>query len=416
MSTLRGPRRWAYQAWTALPPPARGVGETVLRLRVEREVARQPGFDPGAQRRLVIGPLNTAGQGERWAAAAETLPGTSARAISLERRARGAVSYGYPSDWHLSRAVQLRGMGPHRARVLGTDGHPGATHVLAETAWSVLADPYGRWLTQDLDDLRGAGIEVAVVVHGSEMRDLRRHAAAYRHSPFRGEWDERWERLQATVERTRAMLAELEGSGVPVFVPTPDMLEHVPGATLLPITADVDRFSPGATQPVLHRDRPVVLHAPTNPRLKGTEAVEEVLIRLQEEGLVVYRRLTGVPNAEMPAFVADADVVVDQIVLGNVATLAAESMAAGRLVVGHVAEHIRERTPGLPVLEATPATLEEVLRDVVAHPDGYRDHAARGPAWAREHHDGRAAARALSPWLGVNDPSTSEADGAPDPG
>ena len=401
MPTLRGPRRWAYRAYTALPSPARGLGETVLRLRAEREVARQPGFDPGSERRLVVGPLNTAGQGERWAAAVRTLPGTSARAMSLERRGRGGVSYGYSSDWHLSRAVQLRGMAPHRARVLGTGGQPGATHVLAESAWAVLDDPYERRITQDLDDLRGVGIDVAVIVHGSEMRDLHGHAAAYPHSPFRGDWDERWERLQATVERTRAVLAEVEARGVPVFVPTPDMLEHVPGATLLPITTDVDRFSPGAAQPLLERDRPVVLHAPTNPRLKGTAAVEEVLTRLQEEGLVAYRRLTGVPNAEMPGFVADADLVVDQIVLGNVATLAAESMAAGRLVVGHVPEEIRQRTPGLPVVEATPATLEEVLRDVVAHRDGYREQAARGPAWARAHHDGRAAARALSPWLGL---------------
>ncbi|QFG68357.1 glycosyltransferase [Ornithinimicrobium pratense] len=401
MSPLRGPRRWAYQAWTALPSPVRGIGETVLRLRAEREVARQPGFDPGSSRRLVVGPLNTAGQGERWALAAQTLPGTSARAMSLGRRGRGGVNYGYPSHWHLPRTAQLRGMAAHRARILGTDGQPGATHVLAESAWAVLDDPYERWITQDLDDLRGAGIDVAVVVHGSEMRDLRRHAAAYPHSPFRGEWDERWERLQATVERTRAVLAKLEGSGVPVFVPTPDMLEHVPRAALLPITADVDRFSPGAAQPLLRREQPVVLHAPTNPRLKGTAAVEEVLTRLQEEGLVVYRRLTGVPHTQMPAFVADADVVVDQVVLGNVATLAAESMAAGRLVVGHVADHVRERTPGLPVLEAVADTLEDVLRDVVAHRDRYRDLAARGPAWAREHHDGRAAARALSPWLGI---------------
>lgn len=399
MPTLRGPRRWAYHAWTALPTPVRGVGETVLRLRAEREVARQPALDVRARHRLVIGPLNTAGQGERWARAVRALPGCDARAVSAERRSAGG--FGYPSDWHLSRAVQVRGMPRHAARVLGTGRGPGATHVLAEGARSVLADPFTRWVTDDLPRLQDAGVSVAVLVHGSELRDLHRHAAAYPHSPFRGAWDERWERMQATVERTRAVLGELEGSGTPVFVPTADMLDHVPGARLLPITADVDRFAPGAARPVLERDRPVVLHAPSNPRLKGTAAVEDVLTRLQQENLVVYRRLTGVPHAEMPAFVADADVVVDQIVLGNVATLAAEAMAAGRLVVGHVAEHVRGRTPGLPVLEAGPETLEEVLRDVMAHRDGYRDLAALGPTWAREHHDGRAAARALSPWLGL---------------
>ncbi|WP_131104356.1 glycosyltransferase [Ornithinimicrobium sufpigmenti] len=399
MPSLQGPRRWAYQAWTALPSPVRGVGGTVLRLRAEREVARQPGLDPRARSRLVIGPLNTAGQGERWARAARAVPGCDARAMSVERRS--SAGFGFPSDWHLSRAVQVRGMPRHAARVLGTGREPGATHVLAEGARSLLDDPFTRWVTDDLPRLREAGVEAAVLIHGSELRDLHRHAAAYPHSPFRGEWDERWERMQATVERTRSVLGRLEGAEVPVFVTTADMLDHVPGASLLPVTADVDRFTPGAERPMLERDRPVVLHAPSNPRLKGTPVVEEVLTRLQQEGLVVYRRLSGVPHAEMPGFVADADVVVDQVVLGNVGTLAAESMAAGRLVVAHVPDHVRARTPGLPVLEAAPDTLEGVLRDVVAHRDGYRDLAARGPAWAREHHDGRAAARALSPWLGL---------------
>ena len=399
MAPLRGPRRWAYQAFRALPGPVRGLGDRVLQLRAEREVRAQPGFGEGADRRLLIGPLNTAGQGERWARAAETLPSTSARAMSLERRVAGAVGFGYPSDWHLTRPVQLRGMRPHQGRVLGTGGMPGATHVLAESAWAVLDDPYERRITEDLPALREAAVEVAVLVHGSEMRDLHRHAEAHEHSPFRGPWDERWERMQAIVERTRAVLAEAD---VPVFVPTPDMLEHVPGATLLPITADVERFLPGADRPALERERPVVLHAPSNPRLKGTEAVERILTALQEEGVVEYRRLSGVPHAQMARFVADADVVVDQIVLGNVATLAAESMAAGRLVVGHVSPQVRAGQPGLPVVEADPGTLEEVCRDIAARPGHYRQTAARGPAWAREHHDGRAAARVLDGWLSAS--------------
>ncbi|MGD8149781.1 hypothetical protein [Ornithinimicrobium sp. Y1694] len=398
MGALRGPRRWAYQAFRTLPEPVRGVGDTVLRRRAETQVRRQPGFDPEAAIRLVIGPLNTAGQGERWTRAAETLPGVSARSMSLERRSSGS-GFGYASDWHLSQAVLLRGMTQHRSRVLGTDGLPPATHVLAESAWAVLADPYHRRIHQDLEELRAAGISVAILIHGSEMRDLRAHAAAYPHSPFHGDWDERWETMHATVQRTREIVGQMAEQGVPLFVPTQDMLEHVPGSTLLPITVDVDRFSPGAARGLLLRARPVVLHAPSNPRLKGTRAVEEVLGRLHQAGMIEYRRLSGVPNAHMPSAIAGADIVVDQIVLGNVATLAAESMAAGRIVVAHVADEVRERQPGLPVVEANPDTLEEVIRGLLEDRPASRELAAKGPAWAREHHDGTAAAAALSPWL-----------------
>ena len=102
----------------------------------------------------------------------------------------------------------------------------------------------------------------------------------------------------------------------------------------------------------------------------------------------------------MPDFVADADVVVDQIRLGAVGVLAAEAMAAGRLVIGHVHGRVRARLGGeIPVVDATPETFAEVIAAVVDDPGRYAPVAAAGPAWARERHDGRASAAALAPFL-----------------
>ncbi|QDO88521.1 hypothetical protein FNH13_09360 [Ornithinimicrobium ciconiae] len=399
MAALRGPASWAYRTYQALPGPVHAAGEAVLRLSAERQARKLSGFGP-TSRRLLIGPLNTAGQAQRWARAADKVPGVEARSLTVERRVRGFTGYGYETDWFLSRKVQLRGMRPYQERVLAL------THVLAESGRAVLDQPLDRTIIEDLPRLRAAGVDVGLLIHGSEMRDLRRHAETYPHSPFHGEWDERWERMQATVEHTRAIVADFDG---PVFVPTPDMLDFVPGATMLPIVVDVDRFAVPAGGPavrVLERDRPVVLHAPTNPRLKGTDAVEQVLHRLEGEGLVTYRRLQGVPNDEMPTFLQDADVVIDQIVLGNPATLTAEATAAGRLVIAHLLPHVRELMTRLddeslapPVVEADPATLEEVLREVIRDRTAYSSLAAQGPAWARRNHDGTRAASVLSDWL-----------------
>ncbi len=356
-------------------------------MRAERDFATNQPL-PAAERTLLIGPLNTAGQAHRWAKAAETLPGTTARNVFAQRRVSIATGFDYPADWHLSRAVQLRAMQAYQARVLRV------THVLSESAWAMLDDVFERWITEDVPALHAAGVTVGVVIHGSEMRDLREHAALDVHSPFRGEWDERWHRLQGTVERTRSAL---NGSGLDVFVTTPDMLDFVPGATLLPLVIDVDRFA-CASAP-LRRVKPVVLHAPSNPRLKGTAVIDRVLTQLHREDLLEYRRVTTVPNAQMPAYIAAADVVVDQVVMGNVGVLAAETMAAGRLVVAHVGDSVRARTPGLPVLEANPDSLESVIREVCSEPEPHRLLAAHGPAWVRERHTDRAAAAVLDQWL-----------------
>ncbi|MCK0111846.1 hypothetical protein MWU75_06810 [Ornithinimicrobium sp. F0845] len=409
MAALRGPAQWAYRSFQALPGPVRAAGETALRLKAEHEARKLTGFGP-APRRLLIGPLNTAGQAERWARSAEQVPGVAARSMAVERRVRGFTGYGYDTDWFLSRKVQLRGMRPYQDQVLGL------THVLAESGRAILDAPLDRTILEDLPRLREHGVEPGLLIHGSEMRDLHRHATAYSHSPFRGEWDERWHRMQATVERTRAIVERFDG---PVFVTTHDMLDFVPGASLLPVVVDVDRFTVGSGRPgvpVLERDRPVVLHAPTNPRLKGTEIVEGVLHGLEDEGLVTYRKLEGVPNQQMPGFLAEADIVIDQIALGNAGTLTAEATAAGRLVIGHLAPEVRDRMAefdaegvgaagldaeavGPPIVEADPDTLEEVLRQVLGDRTAYQQVADRGPAWSRRNHDGTRAAAVLATWL-----------------
>jgi len=54
----------------------------------------------------------------------------------------------------------------------------------------------------------------------------------------------------------------------------------------------------------------------------------------------------------------------------------------------------------IPIVSATPATLEGVLRDIVARPDHYRAVAAQGPAFAATMHDGSRSAAALAGFLG----------------
>lgn len=384
----------AYRIFRSLPAPVRGVGEQILRLRAEREVRSLLPDWRSVDIRLLVGPLNTAGQAWRWARAVdEHLP---AHAIGVRALSRyGAGPYEYPADLDLSTAVQLRGMAPYRQLVLG------ATHVLAEGGHAVLDDLHHRTLLDDLPELTAAGVRPAVLIHGSEARDLRVHAERYPGSPFAQPWDERFTRMQARVEQTQGMLRQVVERGLPVFVATPDMLEHVPGAAWLPIVVDVAAFATD-TPPFAEDRPPVVLHAPTNPRLKGTAVVEQVLGDLDSAGRIEYRRLEGVPNARMPEAIAAADIVVDQVVLGNPATLLCETMAAGRLAVAHIAgdvrDAIREADPAgedIPVIEADAAGLAAAMERILADPDAAASVALSGPAWAARNHDGERSAAVL---------------------
>lgn len=397
-------RRLAWGALARLPRPVREVATLPVRRRADAQLRALAPMPP-ADRRLYLGPWNTAGQTWEWARAAERhLPGTAAQNLWAQRTLSQA-HFAFHADHEISALAQRgRVREIHGARVLRE-----ATHVVHESGRPVLADFHAASMLDDQPALRGAGLASAVLYHGSDIRDLHEHAERYPHSPFRvpeREWGDYLRTLQGIVEKNRADLARWQDAGGgPVLVSTPDLLDFVPGAAWLPLVVDVDRFAGAAAEAALEplaRERPVVLHAPSNPLLKGTDAVEEVLSGMERAGLVEYRRLTGVPHARMAAFVADADVVVDQVVLGNPGVLVAEALAAGRLVVAHLSEEVRGRFEGaLPVLEADPVTLREVLEQVLGDRPTHQELAARGPGWAREHHDGRRAAAVLAPWLGA---------------
>ncbi|HSA50851.1 MAG TPA: glycosyltransferase [Yinghuangia sp.] len=351
--------------------------------------------DPRSPVSLFIGPANMAGQAWAWAQAAERfLPDVTTEVTALHRDGplrfpadRYLTSRGWESaDLHLT----LR---RHVVR--------NATHVLLESGLPLTgkAARSGRF-SGDAGALRDAGIRVGLVFHGSDVRDPRRHRELYPESPFADPNSQVSQDLQPRHDARMEDVADWDG---PVFVSTPDLLDFVvdrwPHAVWLPVVVDLDIWSPG-TEPPLRRGKPVVLHAPSRGTLKSSPIVDAVVGDLAARGLVEYRRVEGVPPHDMPELVAAADIVIDQLAIGNIGVLAAQAMAAGRLVIGHAAPSVRARfAGGVPQMEATPRTLRTVLTSVLDDRDAARELAAAGPAFAELHHDGRRSAAALAPFL-----------------
>jgi hypothetical protein len=249
---------------------------------------------------------------------------------------------------------------------------------------------------KEVELLQSAGIAVAIVAHGSEIRIPSQHADLYAHSPFKNvpsdmaEWVARLEKQAIrNVELARDL-------GVSMFVPTYDLFDFVPSAILNPNTIDVTQWT--SDEPVLARDRPVVVFAPTKGWLKGSQYIDPVLQSLADEGLIDYRRIVGLPSAQVMSIIKEADVVIDSAGLGYYATTTVQAMAAGRLTIVHLDERVKGRLPGeFPGIALDdPTTLENTLREVLANRDVYRAVAAKAPAFASETHDGRVSSAALS--------------------
>ncbi len=406
---MADPGLLARYTWDAQAQVLQGLYRELLpghRLRAEAapSAAAEPPEMPldDQTRTLVIGPANSAGQAWAWTRCAQRyLSGVSGWTVALRNE-----RYDYPADELVDRQAyladadwQLRELS--RARSVWT-------HALLEAGRPLLGGLAGRDFVEDAELLRRSGVRVGLVFHGSEVRDPRRHRRTHEFSPFADPKDELTRRLQA---RCDALLPLVEAFDGPLFASTPDQLDYLPDrARWLPVVVDTEEFSPdrdGAPVP-LERARPLVVHAPSNPALKGTADVERVLSPLAGRGLIELRMVTGMAPTQAAELIRSADVVVDQLLLGLYGVLACEGMASGRVVVGHLGETLRARVheesgEAVPVVEATPATLDQVIRQLLEERDGGRAAAASGPGFVRRVHDGRRSASVLSSFLDVPD-------------
>ena len=200
---------------------------------------------------------------------------------------------------------------------------------------------------------------------------------------------------------------ELRNFDGPVFVSTPDLMDYVPNALWLPTVIDLQFWQPTPTR--IGERRPRVLMIPTNDVLKGATYADEVCGRLHDAKLVEYLRLEGLSRQEMRAAMAQADIVIDGLVLGAYGRTALQAMASECLVICNV-ERVIGRVEELPIVHADPDSLEAVLLEIVESPDRFRDIAEAGRAYVERWHDGSYSATQLAAFLGL------EPSGAPSPG
>jgi glycosyltransferase involved in cell wall biosynthesis len=327
--------------------------------------------------RLLVGPANFAGQGTRWARALEErVPDASATSFAFFK---GVLDY--PVDY----GVPARTYRRNRRWQLNFYNHVvrNYTHVLIEASRPIFGTLHGPDASGDIPYLLSKGLQLALIAHGSDIRIPSRHVETEPWSPFPDLEDETVELLERNSTRAVELFTSYPGS---VYVSTPDLLDYVPDAVWCPVVVDVDTWRSDA--PVLEREKPVVAHAPSKSVMKGSELIDPIMEHLAQRGLITYRRVEDVDPAEMPAVYRDADIVLDQFRIGSYGVAACEAMAAGRIVVGHIAQHVRDRVAAgtgleLPIVDATTPSSRSCSTSSRTRSGAARSPRADGPSSSR---------------------------------
>ncbi len=354
---------------------------------------------PHAAMRLLVGPVNSAGQGYAWARAAERLDGVGA--VNLMVTDASTARYSFPADVYVpATGYTFARQWRHAQREAIRSGF---THLLLESGRYAYGSVPFRTPREVAQDLHRSGVAVALLWHGTDIRLPSEHVARVADSPFGPRGDYPPGRAEIHERNARVNRDFVAQTDFPVFVSTPGLLD-VERAQWLPVVVDPGRWMSSAE--VLEREVPVVVYAPSNSPMKGSDRIDTELTTLAAAGLIEYRRPAHVPAVEMPILYGEADIVLDQFRLGDYGVAACEAMAAGRLVIGHVSDEVRRtvtRETGLtlPIVESRLADIGTTIRAVLGDRARYRAQAAEGASYVRAVHDGARSAAVLADFLGV---------------
>jgi hypothetical protein len=173
-----------------------------------------------------------------------------------------------------------------------------------------------------------------------------------------------------------------------------DALRWVPDAQVVPPGLDLTQYT---AAPPEDRPRPVVLHAPSSRKRKGTEHVLAACEGLDVELDIVE----GLRHDEARRHYERADIVVDQLNAGWYGIFALEAMALGKPVLSYLrpeAVEATERALGVdvPIIPVTKETLRDRIGELAAAPDERRRLGAASRTYVETVHDAdRGADRLL---------------------
>lgn len=169
-----------------------------------------------------------------------------------------------------------------------------------------------------------------------------------------------------------------------ILVSTPDLLQIVPAAKYYPVMIDLNRFQEECKKAVnesrnsfFKTNKIKVLHAPSNVQVKGSDAIDRVLKKvLKNNDNIEYlntkhlNRETGtvytVSRYELFQLYCEADIVIDQMVIGWYGLQSIEALLAKCLVICYIDDDLKKHLyPNCPILSANINELESTLLEAV---------------------------------------------------
>lgn len=155
---------------------------------------------------------------------------------------------------------------------------------------------------------------------------------------------------------------------------------------LIPQLLNLEEYKPA--EPSNPSNKFLIVHAPTDPELKGSKHIQKALEELSSDFSFEYRPVVGMSHDEAKSVYAQADLIVDQLHVGCHGLFSIESMAMAKPVITWISDFMKDRYPSeLPLISANPDTIKETLAYALNNREMLVEKGLQGRAYVEKYHD-----------------------------
>lgn len=196
----------------------------------------------------------------------------------------------------------------------------------------------------------------------------------------------------AVCQFKRDQIRLLAGVANKIYALNPDLLHVLPNnAQFMPYASiDIDKWVPVNFDKAL----PLVVHAPTNRRTKGTRYILQAVEELRAAGAQFdFKLIENMSHEKARETYEQADLLIDQLLVGWYGGLAVEHMALGKPVICYLREDDLKFIPArmraqMPIIQASPASIKSVLAKWLETPLAkWRERGAAGRSYVEAWHN-----------------------------
>ncbi|KOA21039.1 hypothetical protein CLHOM_06270 [Clostridium homopropionicum DSM 5847] len=227
-----------------------------------------------------------------------------------------------------------------------------------------------------------------VVMHNVGS-DVRMYSKAIGVNPYWGLLsDSYFKRLDEdiTVKKIRYISKHISNCIVADYELNEYVKEYYPNIHFVKIPIDLEQYKDTSNNNGKN-SRLLIVHAPTNPEVKGTKYILDAIEELKKIYEFDFKLIKGVSHEEAKEIYRRSDIVIDQVIHGY-GGLAVECMAMNKVVISNICDFMKKGYPDdLPVVIANTNNIKEVVEKLIKDKELREKIGSRGREYVKKYHD-----------------------------